>query len=458
MSVNLLGRRTFPGGVHPPEQKELSADCAIAPGPQPKEVAVLLTQHIGAICQPVVAKKDKVQAGQKVGDAEAFVSAPVHSPVSGTVKDIALQSHPVLGRAMAVIIEADPEEKAKTPAADRFAADFDASRYSPEQIREAVRNAGIVGLGGAGFPTGVKLMPNKEYPINDLVLNGCECEPYITCDYRMMLEWTHQVVAGLMLAAKAVSAQKVHIAIEDNKREAVSRMREVLKAMGAKESISVVALKTKYPQGGERQLIRSLLGKNVPTSGIPPMINALAVNVATAAAIAEAVVLNNPLTHRVVTVSGLGIARRGNFYVENGTTVGEMAEFCGGLTEDAVKVILGGPMMGFAVADMSTPLTKTAGAITVLTEREVTQAKHAGETTACIRCGRCLEACPVNLNPTRIAHAVMHDRLEVAKDYFMSACIECGCCSYVCPANIELTGYIKTGKILEARAKKKMPS
>jgi electron transport complex protein RnfC len=458
MSLNLFCSHTFPGGVHPPENKKLTSEHRISPGPAPKEVAVLLSQHIGAICQPVVNKKDKVQAGQMVGKAEAFVSAPVHSPISGTVKDIALQSHPVLGRAMAVVIEADPEGKPKSPVGDRFGADFDDAAYSPEKVRQAVGEAGIVGLGGAGFPTSVKLMPNKDQPINDLILNACECEPYITCDYRMMIEWTHQVLAGLLLAGKAVGAKNIHIAIEDNKPEAIERMKQAVAGTKAARDINVVAMRTKYPQGGERQLIRALLGKNVPTSGIPPMINTLAMNVATAVAIAEAVVFNHPLTHRVVTVSGRGINSTGNFYVANGTTIGEMIEFCGGLKDEAVKVILGGPMMGFAVADMSTPLTKTAGAITVLTEDEITPAKHNNQQSACIRCGRCLEACPVNLNPTKLAHAVMHDMLDTARQYYMSACIECGCCSYVCPANIELTGYIKTGKILDARAKRKMPS
>ncbi|HSV26622.1 MAG TPA: electron transport complex subunit RsxC, partial [Sedimentisphaerales bacterium] len=413
MGLKLFCSRTFQGGVHPPENKKLSCDCPISPGPAPKEIAVLLSQHIGAVCQPVVDRKDKVEAGQVVGRAEAFVSAPVHSPVNGTVKEIALQSHPVLGRAMAVVIEAQAQGRLKSPVAERFGADFDDTPYSAERIRSAVGQAGIVGLGGAGFPTSVKLTPNKDMPINDLILNGGECEPYITCDYRMMIEWTHQILAGLLLAGKAVDAKNIHIAIEDNKPEAVDRMKKAVAGLKAAKNVNVVVMRTRYPQGGERQLIRTLLGKNVPTAGIPPMINTLVINVATAAAIAEAVAFGNPLTHRVVTVSGRGINRTGNFYVANGTTVGEMISFCGGLKDEAVKVILGGPMMGFAVADFSTPLTKTNGAITVLTEEEVTPAKHRGRQTSCMKCGRCLDACPVNLNPTKLAHAVMYDMLEV---------------------------------------------
>ena len=222
-------------------------------------------------------------------------------------------------------------------------------------------------------------------------------------------------------------------------------------------TIKVIPVKTKYPQGGERQLIRAILKKNVPTGGIPPMIGVVVLNVATIAAVAEAVIYNSPLTHRVVTVTGEGIARPGNFYTSIGTSIGELIEFCGGLTKDAVKVILGGPMMGIAIADLTTPITKTAGAVTVLTKKQIGTAKFTGRQTPCIRCGRCLEVCPEHLNPTKIAHAVKNDLIDLAQNYYINACIECGCCSFVCPANIELTGYIKTGKIFLARQKKKIP-
>ena len=220
--------------------------------------------------------------------------------------------------------------------------------------------------------------------------------------------------------------------------------------------IQVVPVKTKYPQGGERQLIRSVLGKTVPTGQIPPTIGVCVLNIATCAAIADAVVLGRPLTHRVTTVTGRAIARPGNYYVPIGITVADLLEHCGGPTAQAAKVVMGGPMMGFAVADLTTPLTKTSGAITVLTQEDVTKAKYEKQQTPCIRCGRCLTACPEHLNPTKIAHAVKCNRMDIAQQYYMSTCMECGCCSYVCPANIELTGYIKTGKILVARAKKRM--
>ncbi|MCJ7730016.1 MAG: RnfABCDGE type electron transport complex subunit C, partial [Sedimentisphaerales bacterium] len=277
-----------------------------------------------------------------------------------------------------------------------------------------------------------------------------------TCDYRIMLEWTDQIIAGVKLAKKASGCSQVFIGIEDNKPRAIEVISEALKNSG-NDDIKVVAVKTKYPQGGERQLIKAILDKNVPTGGIPPMIGVVALNVATAAAIAEAVVYGQPLTHRVVTVTGEAVANPGNYYTAIGTAVGELVEFCGGITQKAAKVILGGPMMGIALADLSTPITKTAGAITILTKEQIGEAKFARRQTACIRCGRCLEACPENLSPTTIAHAVKNNLLDVAESYYLNACTECGCCSYVCPANIEITGYIKTGKILLARQKKKMP-
>jgi len=456
MKIATKGRFTFAGGTHPPESKELTSESEIQPGPAVKQVAIMLSQHTGAICQPLVRKGNMVQAGQKIGDSDAFVSAPVHSPITGKVKEIALQSHPVLGRCPAIIIDAytySPTRRSYFKLKD----DFDENSYSAEQICNAVRQAGIVGMGGAGFPTRVKIEPNPRLPKEIMIINGCECEPYITCDYRIMLEWTNQIIAGIKLAAKASGCSKVFIGIEDNKPKAIEVMSTALESAGNTNNINVVPVKTKYPQGGERQLIKAILKKDVPTGGIPPMIGVLVLNVATAAAIAEAVVHNWPLTHRVVTVSGEAIANPGNYYVPIGIPVAELVEFCGGVTQKSAKVVLGGPMMGVAIADLTTPITKTTGAVTVLTKQQIGKAKFARRQTACIRCGRCLEVCPEHLNPTKIAHAVKNNLLDVAESYYMSACIECGCCGYVCPANIELTGYIKTGKTLVARQRKKIP-
>jgi electron transport complex protein RnfC len=454
MKIDTRGRYSFRGGVHPPESKSLTKDIPIQFGPSVKEVGIMLSQHIGSVCQPLVRAGNMVQAGQKVGDSDAFVSAPVHSPITGKVKAIELRSHAILGRTEAIVIEAfehNPTKRSYFQLDD----DFDENQYSVEKICDAVRQAGIVGMGGAGFPTRVKIEPNPRLPKDTLIINGCECEPYITCDYRLMLEHSKEIIAGVKLARKASGCSRVFICIEDNKPKAIEAMNEAVESFA--RGIQVVPIKTKYPQGGERQLINALLKRQVPTGGIPPMIGVVVLNVATAAAIAEAVVADLPLTHRVVTVTGEGVARPGNFYVAIGTSVAELIGFSGGLKEDAVRVILGGPMMGIAIADLTKPITKTCGAITVLTEKQIGAAKFAGRQTPCLRCGRCLEVCPENLNPSKIAHAVKHNLLDVAESYYINACIECGSCSYVCPANIEVSGHIRTGKMLLARQKKKIP-
>ncbi len=458
MSTLTRLKRTFAGGVHPPTNKELTRKSHIVQMPAVKKLFVMLSQHIGTPCQPLVSKGEEVEAGQKIGDCDAFVCSPVHSPVKGKVKEISLQSHPVLGRSSAVIIETDPsDQKPKQIVSKKFKRHFNEHQYSAEQICNAVRQAGIVGMGGAGFPTRVKIEPNPRLPKHTMIVNGCECEPYITSDYRIMLEWPKQIVAGIKLAQKASGCSKVFICIEDNKPKAIKIMKAALKDSSNAEGIKVVMLKTKYPQGGERQLIEAVLGKNVPTGGIPPMIGVLALNVATCAAIAEAVVFDTPLTHRVVTVTGKAIARPGNYYVPIGTPISELLDFCGSPTEKVVEVVIGGPMMGISIADLSTPVTKTTGAVTILPKRVTRHSKFTRHETACIKCGRCLEVCPENLNPTQIAHAIKNSRMDIAENYYLSACIECGCCSYICPANIELAGYIKTGKISLARQKQKMP-
>jgi len=457
MTTATQNSRSFAGGVHPPEGKHLTEDRAIEPGPAVKELSILLSQHIGAPAQATVKKGDAVTAGQQIGECKAFVCAPVHTPVAGKVKDVSLLPHVVLGRTMGVVLEAEAPIQPVGPSFQRPQA-FDPDKYTSEQICNAVRDAGIVGMGGAGFPTSVKIQPDAKVPKDTLIINGCECEPYITCDYRILMEWTEQVITGVQLIARACGAKDVYIAIEDNKPKAIERMNASLQSLGLVSAIRVVPVKTKYPQGGERQLIRAVTQKVVPTGGIPPMIGVVVSNVATAAAVADAVVCQRPLTHRVVTVTGLGIARPGNYYVQIGTPVQALIDHCGGMTADAVKVVLGGPMMGIAIADLSTPITKTGGALMVLTKQQIGTERFEQRQSPCIRCGRCLQVCPENLNPTKIAHAVKKHLMDVAESYYIGACIECGCCSYLCPANIDLSGLIKTGKILLARQRKKMPS
>ncbi len=446
---------TFRGGVHPPENKKLTENCAIVAGPVPTQVSILLSQHIGAICEPAVEKKQEVKIGDIIGDSTAFVSAKVHSPVNGVVKDVALRSHPVLGRVQAVVIDVASDNEPKMPPQQSLFADFDIEKYSDQTILDAMGNCGIVGMGGAGFPTKVKAIPNPKSPKEILIINACECEPYITCDYRVILEWTDQFIAGVLLMKKSSGCSKCYIGIEDNKPEAIQILKEKTSRY---DDIEVTVLKTKYPQGGERQLIQSVLGQIIPTGQIPPMAGIVVCNVSTAAALAEAVVTGAPLTHRVVTVSGRGVKNPGNYYAPIGISAIELIDRAGGIIEDAVKIIMGGPMMGFAIGDLTTPTTKTTGSILVLTSKEIGKAKFARVQTNCIRCGRCLDVCPEALNPTKIAHAVKADLLDVAQDTYISACMECGSCSYICPANIELAGYIKTGKLLLARNKKNMPT
>jgi electron transport complex protein RnfC len=456
MEVDIAGKLSFRGGVYPPEKKSLTRDSEIQPGPAVEQVAVMLSQHTGAICRPLVRSGDMVQAGQKIGDSDAYVSAPVHSPITGKVREVALRSHPILGRSLAVVIDAYQYVPIKQP---HFGLEdgFHENRYLPEKICDIVGEAGIVGMGGAGFPTRVKIEPNPQMPKEIMIVNGCECEPYITCDYRLMLERTDQIIAGIKLARRASGCSRVFVGIEDNKPEAIEAISAALSRSPNTDSIRVVSVKTKYPQGGERQLVKAILNRNVPTGGIPPVIGVVVLNVATAAAIAEAVLADLPLTHRVVTVTGEAIAKPGNYNVAIGASVGKLIEFCGGVTQKSAKVVLGGPMMGIAIADIETPITKTTNAITVLTKEQIGRAKFARQQTPCIRCGRCLAACPENLSPTKIAHAVKNNLLDVAQSYYINACTECGCCSYVCPAKIELTGYIKTGKIFLARQKKMIP-
>lgn len=447
-------QKTFKGGIHPPDMK-MTCDRKITQGPVSSEISIILSQHIGTACKPIVSKGDTVEAGQKIGDSEAFVSAPVHSPVNGKVKEIALRSHPVLGKTEAIVITPENENTPKMPDPG-FNQDINEDNYTQEDICTAIRNCGVVGMGGAGFPTRVKVEVNPRMDKHTMIVNGCECEPCICCDYRIMLEWTKQIIAGIKLVRKASNCSRVFIGIEDNKPKAIELMNLALSECANTENISVVTLKTKYPQGGERQLISSILGKNVPTGGIPPMIGVLVINVATLAAVTEAVVGAIPLTHRTVTVSGTAVANPGNFYTPIGTTVNELIEFAGGIVQKSAKVIMGGPMMGFSVADLDTPITKTCGSIIVLTKEQIGSAKFKQHRTPCIKCGRCLQVCPENLNPTVISHAVKHNLFDTAKKYYINACIECGSCSYVCPANIEVSGYIKTGKIHLARLEKKI--
>ncbi|HPC83081.1 MAG TPA: electron transport complex subunit RsxC [Thermoanaerobaculaceae bacterium] len=440
----LPGKGTFPRGIHPDEAKELSAGAAIEVLPPPARVEVPLQQHIGAPATVAVKPRDPVTMGSVLGTASGFVSAPVHSPLAGKVAKLGVTTLPNGRHLPVVAVAAEGEQLAGRELWDDiFGGDWPLDRaeaFTPEQIVAAVRDGGLVGQGGAAFPTHVKLARNEAKPVDTVLVNGCECEPYLTADDRVMREAPAPIIAGALLAARAAGARQVVIGVEDNKPEALAALRGATGASG----VVVQAVKTKYPQGGERQLVLSALGRIVPTGGLPLDVGVVVINVATAAAIARAVLRGKPLTHRVLTVTGPGIARPANVLVPIGVSYQEVIAHCGGLRPEAVRVVSGGPMMGLAIGDLATPITKGTSGILVLTEKEVRKA----EETACVRCGRCAESCPLQLVPTRLALASRHRDWTVARRYHIQACVECGCCSFVCPAAIPLTQLIRMGKAM----------
>ncbi|MBN1765772.1 MAG: electron transport complex subunit RsxC [Sedimentisphaerales bacterium] len=441
------GTFTFRQGVHPPESKELTErrpikEIRLESG---KTVVIPMSQHLGAPCKPLVEARQEVKAGDVLGSSDAFVSAPVHSPVNGVVKEVSAQPHPSGRKVLSVVITTGQEQPPQQPWQE-LPDTFDSKNYEPEAIIKAIRDAGIVGMGGAAFPTAVKLVPNPQKPVETVILNGCECEPFLTSDYRLMVEAPEAIVAGLQLALRAAGARNGIIAIENNKPEAISSILPVIKNI---DTIRLAICQTKYPQGGERQLIKALLKRNVPTSGLPLDVKVVVINVGTASAITWASLEGRPVTERIVTVTGRGIKEPGNFRVPVGMLLSDLLDICGGLTDDAEKIILGGPMMGVTADNLDIPILKGTSGITVLTTHEVSRIKE----TACIRCSRCVDHCPVGLVPTRIAHAVKARDLDMAQEYDMMACIECGCCTYICPAQIPLVQYIRSGKTMLRTAK-----
>jgi electron transport complex protein RnfC len=444
------GRGTFARGIHPPEEKHLAKEVPIEVLPTPKEVRIPLVQHLGAPCELAIEAKQEVAIGTVVGEAKAFVSAPVHATVEGKTARPSVTTLPN-GRHVTVVPITAAAEQSLTGQAlydDLFGGPWPKEgleAYSPEEISQAVLAAGIVGLGGAAFPTHVKLARNEQRPVDTLLVNGCECEPYLTSDYRFMLEAPDAIVCGALLAAHACGAGRVVIGIEDNKPEAITALRRAV----AGTPIELQVLKTKYPQGAERQLSVAMVEREVPTGGLPLDVGVVVQNVGTVAAIARAVVRGKPLTHRVITVTGRGILRPANLLVPIGTPYQDLIDHCGGLTDDAVRVVAGGPMMGFTLGDLATPVTKGTSGVTVLTAEEVRRA----EETTCVRCGRCVDACPLHLVPTRLALAARVRNTEVAARYFVTACVECGCCAYVCPAGLPLVQLIRLGKIQATQAR-----
>ncbi len=438
----VTGKFSFACGVHPPHRKSFSEGVGIREiAVKPGQVFVLpMVQHIGAPCKPVVEVKAEVSVGDLLGESASFVSAAVYSPVNGVVKQVVAMPHPSGRKVLSVVIEAG-EEQPEQQQWREMPGDFSVRDYDAQAVVDAVRKAGIVGHGGAAFPTAVKLTANPKKPVDTIILNGCECEPYLTSDHRLMLESPGPIAAGLQLAMKATGAQRGIIAIEDNKPDAVSSMLDAIRDI---PNVQLAVCKTKYPQGGEKQLINAVLGRVVPTGGLPLDAGVVVVNVGTAAAMAWACAEGRPLTERIVTVTGAGVNKPGNFRVPIGMLLSDLLDEAGGLRDDAEKVLLGGPMMGPATVRFDIPILKGTSGITVMTSAEVLREAQ----SPCIRCSRCVDHCPLKLMPTKIAHAVKARDLEAALGYDLMACVECGCCSYVCPAHIPLVQYMRSGKLM----------
>ena len=429
--------KTFKGGIHPPDRKELAKDRPIESLPAPSELVVYLSQHIGAPAKAVVAKGDAVRKGQVLGEAAGFVSAPVHSPVSGTIKAVEPRPHPLGRKSPAVIIENDGNDEWL----EGVNVERDASGLTPEAIRDEIRMAGIVGMGGATFPTHVKLSPMEGKAISDLVINCAECEPYLTCDYRQMLEQSAEIVAGLRLLMRATNAPNGWIAVETNKPDAFEALSE---AAAADDGITVEMLQVKYPQGAEHQITAALLGREIPSGGLPIDIGVVCQNTATAVAVYEAVHLNKPLVERTLTVTGEGVENPANYLVPLGTPLSGILDKAG-LKDAANKLILGGPMMGLAQYTADLAVTKGTSGILALVDAE------AYESRACIRCGRCVEVCPWRLVPSYLSIICEAKRIDAIKASDIMDCKECGCCTYVCPSRRPIVHLVKYGKAELAR-------
>ncbi|GAB6099102.1 electron transport complex subunit RsxC [Halanaerocella petrolearia] len=421
--------RTFAQGIHPRYNKELTQDKELKVAKVPKEVVIPLQQHIGAPAKVLVESGDQVALGEKIGEAAGFVSANIHASVSGEV--IAIER---VDGTLSVRIKNDGQDRLATALEEETV-----DNLTADELRSIVQEAGIVGLGGATFPSHVKVSIPDDKSVDTVILNGAECEPYLTIDHRIMLEEARKVVTGLQALMKMSDADQGYIGVEDNKPDAIKKLQEVAKDY---PEIEVVALETKYPQGGEKQLIDAILGREVPSGGLPLDIGVVVNNTGTAAAIAEAITEAKPLIQRAVTITG-AVNKPQNLLVRIGTPVEELIDQAGGFRGRPGKVVLGGPMTGQAQSDLDMPVTKGTSGVLVLTKEEV---KQHPEASPCIRCARCVDACPVKLIPTNIVKLVKEDMITEAADYNISDCIQCGSCTYVCPANIEMVQWIKLGK------------
>lgn len=429
--------RTFTiGGIHPPECK-LTAGKSIVEMPLPKQAVVLLGQHIGAPTQAVVEKGAVVKTGQLLAKAGGFVSANIHSPVSGKVNKIAevVDASGYPRPAIFIDVEGDEWEEGIIRS-DKLEREC---KLEPEEIVRKINEAGIVGMGGACFPAHVKLTPPPGKTAEILVVNGVECEPYLTADHRLMLEKGPEIIVGIRILMKALNVNKAVIGIECNKPDAIELLQHLAQPY---PEIEVMPLKMHYPQGGEKQLIEATTGRQVPSGCLPIEVGAVVQNVGTIFAVYEAVQKNKPLFERIVTVTGKSLTNAGNFRVRMGTPIKELIDFAGGLPENAGKVISGGPMMGKALASLDAPVAKGTSGVLVMDEAE----SKRGQASDCIRCAKCVSACPMGLEPYLLGALSEHKDWEGAEKVHMMDCIECGCCTFTCPANRPLLDYLRIGK------------
>lgn len=419
----VLNNLTFKGGFIMKDHKEMTNHKPVEQGTEPKVVYIPLHQNAGVACKALVKAKDEVKVGQKIGDTDASLSAPVHSSVSGVVKGIEVMYSHDGWKVECVVIESDGKNELHESIKPRENID----KLTKEEIVKIVREAGIVGMGGAQFPTHSKLTAPEE-PIESIIINGAECEPYLTCDHRLMLENSDDIVNGLEILLNYFNGSKGYIGIEDNKQDAIDAM---AKAVAGKSNMEVASLKTKFPQGDSYRMVDSIIKKQVPLNGRCMNVNALVSNVGTTAAIYQAVKNGKPLYERIVTVTGAGIKEPKNLLVKIGTPIRDLIEQCGGFVEDHPgKIIAGGPMTGYTQFTLDSPISKGVTGLIVLTEEE---AKPEAP-TQCIKCGKCLEVCPTHLEPLYISAYALKDRFEDAEKLNAMACIECGSCSYICPS------------------------
>jgi electron transport complex protein RnfC len=436
-------RKTFPHGIYPVEHKEQTAEKPIRRLPFAPELVIPLAQHKGRPAVPLVKVGQEVVRGEPIARADGFVSVPMHAPATGVIRAIDLAPTAEGPRAEAIFL--DVYEAATQEVLYDMTRDTGA--MTAEEMVKAVREAGLVGLGGAAFPSHVKMVPPKGRAIETLVVNGCECEPYLTCDHRIMLEQTDSLIRGIELAMAATGAQRAIIGVEDNKLDAVSRIREKLQKDGP---ISAEAVESKYPQGAEKMLIKSLLGKEVPEGGLPADLGVAVYNVGTLAQMGELLPRSRGLIERVVTVSGPGVKNPGNYLVPIGTPLRFLLEQVG-TTDAAHEIILGGPMMGMAVASLEVPVTKAVSGVVVLEQND--RDLEPRVVYPCIKCSQCLAACPVQLNPSMLGQLAQNREYErMAAEFHLDQCFECGCCAYVCPSNIPLTQYFRIAKSINREA------